>query len=102
MGKLRFPKPINMPSRYFRFQVNTPPPLKKKNHAPPPVPIIMGTPLNRGGGMGMQIFLRQIVLVYFLDVGPEKEANSVVFIRMRHLCSVSSHDRPILLHSLVS
>ena len=43
----------------------------------------------------------RIILVYFVDVGPKEKANSVVFVRKRHLCSVSSHDGPILLHSFV-
>ena len=37
-------------------------------------------------------------IVYFVDVGPKEKANSVVFVRKRHLCSVNSHDDgPILI-----
>ena len=43
----------------------------------------------------------RIILVYFVEVGPKEKANSVVFVRKRHLCSVSSYDGHILLHSFV-
>ena len=31
----------------------------------------------------------------------KEKANPVVFVRKRHLCSLSSHDGPISLHSFV-